>query len=180
MKGGGAKVVAQQSWRWAMLRLADGIGASVANLLDAEDPLGELRVVRDANASLATRHGHAHLETERANITQRAHSFTVPTPTVHVCAVFDDLEVVTARHAHDAVHVSHRAVGVHRDDRFRALGERRLDGSRVDTQGVRLDVHKYRHGANMSHCENNGAPGEQKDEHNITRSDSQGGERALQ
>src|SRR4051812_26048157 len=116
MEGSGAKVVAQESGRRPVARLARNITAAIADLLEPEKPLCECAIIGDADAPFPTGHRLAHLKTEGADVAERADPFAVPCASMHVRAILHNCEPVTPGNRHDAVHVGHGVVSVHGND----------------------------------------------------------------
>ncbi len=101
----------------------------------------------------------ARLKAESSQISHRTRAFSLPHSAVGMRAIFDDFQVVFCGNAKDFVHVRKTHTQMDGENR---LGLRRngpLDQLRVETIGVRIDVHEYGNGIDQQHRPNGSLPG---------------------
>jgi len=66
-----------------------------------------------------------------------------------LCSIFKYYEAMLLRDGHDRVHISHLAIQVNGNDRFRARGDRIFKRRRIHCEGDRINVTKLDRGARV-------------------------------
>ena len=127
--------------------------APAAAVAQERDPSRQFRIIADDSTGLAiSPEVLARVETEAAEIADRARAAAAPFCAVRLRRVLDDNELVPARDGHDRIHVGHLPVKMHRQNDFRPGRDRCLDLRRVHRPGVGIDIHEDRLGAAIKNC----------------------------
>jgi hypothetical protein len=117
-----------------------------ATVLDRPGGGGQRLVVGRDDASFAGRQVLARLERERRQLPKGADGAGTVRRAMGMRRVFDQHEAVSIGEALESVHVGRLPGEMNRDDRPRARRDRRLDGLRIEGEGVEIDVGKNRYG----------------------------------
>ena len=139
------------------------------------------RIARHQHAALTGRHGLVGVEAEHHRIAlQRANALPLPGRRQRMGSVFHHFQAVLLCNGVDGVHV-HRQTGiVHRHQRLGPRGDGRFNGSGVDVERGRIDVHQPHVGAQVAHHLGGGGEGVRGGDDLVTGADAQGFQRQVQ
>jgi hypothetical protein len=148
----------------------DGFGV----VADEAQALGDLDVVGHEDAAFAGVDVLVVIEAEAADIGERAGGLAVIQRTRSLCAVGDELEAVLPGEGAEGVHVGRLTCDVHGEDGARVRGDVRLDGARIEAEGVGLDVGEDRNGVPMEDRGRRGAHRPRARDHFVARLNADG------
>lgn len=152
------------------------VGVTLLHALVAEHGslTGDFRVRGGDHATLARGHVLRRVEGESSKGAKSTDMLAVDAGSVGLGTILEDLETVLCGDRDNFGHVSRETIEVHRHDRGGLVGNRGLDGSRVEGKRDRVDVSEHRLGAGQGYRVAGSGESEGRDDDLVALTDARG------